>query len=366
MIAGEASGDLHGANLIKEIKKQDKEAEFRAWGGDLMEAAGAKIVKHYKEHAIMGFTAVIANLPSILQNIKSCKKDIISYNPDVLIPIDYPGFNLKIAKFAKKHNFKVYYYISPKIWAWKKGRVKQVKKYVDKMFTIFPFETEFYGKYNYKVDYVGNPLLDAIAEFSPSERQEFIRKNNLSEKPIIALLPGSRKQEIELLLPEMINTTKDIQDKQIVIAAAPSISKEMYEKNYGKTKNISIVYNQTYDLLAHAETALVTSGTATLETALFNVPQVVCYKTNSLSYFIGSKIVDIEFFSLVNIVAEKEVVKELLQKNITENMKIELNKIMPAKEGRKKMLKEYEEMRRKLGKAGAAKRTAEIIVNSLK
>ena len=369
IIAGEASGDLHASNLMKEIRNQDNEASFRVWGGDLMEAQGGIIVKHYKELAFMGFLTVLMNIKTIKNNFKICEKDIVEYNPDVIILVDYPGFNLRIAKYAKSKGFKIFYYISPKIWAWKQSRIKQIKKYVDKMFTIFPFETEFYAKHNYKVDYVGNPLLDSISnrENKNESFEEFIKRNNLENKPIISILAGSRKQEINRILPIMLEASNEFKDYQFIIAGAPSISKSMYNK-YTKEHNVKLLYNETYNIVNHSIASLVTSGTATLETALINTPQVVCYKTSGgrLFYNIAKSFLKIRFISLVNIIMDKTVVVELIQHFMNkQNIVKEMNKILKDQDYYDNMLNQYKELREKLGGEGASKRAAEIIVKEL-
>ncbi len=363
IIAGEASGDLQASLLIRALKKEDTQAQFRCFGGDLMEAEGAEIVKHYKELAFMGVEDVLMNLRTIFRNIAFCKEDIKAYQPDVLILVDYPGFNMKIAKWAKANNIKVYYYISPKIWAWNQKRVHQIKKVVDKMFVILPFEEDFYKKFDYHVDFVGHPLIDCIAEYPKISLEDFKKKYQLSDKPIIALLPGSRKQEIKAMLNVMLSVVNHFPDYQFVIAGAPSQPLSFYRQF--ETNNINIIENKTYDLLQHATAALVVSGTATLETALFHVPQVVCYKTGKLFYHLAKMVVKIKFISLVNLVANREVVKELIQDELTtENLTQELNKII-ATSGRNKMLSDYKEIEHQLGGKGAATRAARLMVNYL-
>ena len=298
IIAGEASGDLHGSNLMKELKIKDPQAEFRFWGGDLMQQQGGTLVKHYKDLAFMGFSEVIMNLRTILGNIKICKKDIQEYKPDAVILVDYPGFNLRIAEFVKALGIKVYYYISPQIWAWKTGRVHKIKKFVDKMFVILPFEKEFYAKYDFEVDFVGHPLLDAMKDLPEINFEKFKSDHGLDDRKVIALLPGSRKQEIKKKLPIMLSVEKDFPKYQFVVAGAPSLDLDFY-KEIGDNQ-IKIVSNKTYDLLRISEAALVTSGTATLETALLNIPEVVCYKGSRISYEIGKRVVKyIKFISLV-------------------------------------------------------------------
>lgn len=364
IIAGEASGDLQASLLIRELKITDKDAQFRCFGGDLMEAEGAEIIKHYKELAFMGVEDVLMNLKTIFRNIAFCKEDIKVYQPDVLILVDYPGFNMKIAKWAKANNIKVFYYISPKIWAWNQKRVHQIKKVVDKMFVILPFEEDFYKKFDYNVDFVGHPLIDCITEYPKISLKDFRDKYQLSDKPIIALLPGSRKQEITAMLNIMLSVTNNFPDYQFVIAGAPSQPLSFYKQF--ETNNINIIENKTYDLLQHATAALVVSGTATLETALFHVPQVVCYKTGKLFYHLAKMVVKIKFISLVNLVADKKVVKELIQDELTtENLTTELSKIL-VEPGKSNMLNAYKEIEVKLGGKGASKRAAELIVGYLK
>ena len=367
IIAGEASGDLHGSNLIKELKNINPSSTFRCWGGDLMKSQCNKLVMHYEDFSYMGFLEVIVNAKKILSYISLCKKDIEEYNPDVIIYIDYPGFNMKIAEWAKRKNFINHFYISPKVWVWKEYRVKKIKRVIDKMYVILPFEEGFYiNKHNYKVDFVGHPLLDAIENQKEFNRQEFLAKNKLSSKPVIALLPGSRNQEIIKLLPLMLDVVSNFKDYQIIIAGAPNKSINYYEKiilsNKESRSSIKVICNQTYDILRISSAAIVTSGTATLETALFKVPQVVCYKTSMISYLIGRLLIhNLKFISLVNIILDKHVVKELIQNNCNkDNLVIELQKIL-NKSDRSLMLKEYELLHKKLGGKGASKKTAELI-----
>ena len=366
ILAGEASGDLHASNLMKEIKVQDNHAEFRFWGGDLMQEQGGTLVKHYRDLAFMGFLEVIKNIRSISRNLKSCKSDILQYKPDVLILVDYPGFNLRIAKYSHRQGIMTYYYISPKIWAWKKSRALKIKKYIDKMFTIFPFEKAFYRDYNYDVEYAGNPLVDEIENKKPllMERKEFLEKNNLDQKPIIALLAGSRKQEITIILPEMLGIMNHYPEYQFVIAGAPSFSAEYY-KPIIEAFNVKLIFGQTYDLLKHAYAAIVTSGTATLETALFNVPQVVVYKMHQLTYDIGHHFIKPKFISLVNIILDKEAVKEIIQTDFQARIKEELDKIISDEVYRNQMLLNYAEMKEILGGPGASEKTAKQIVSDI-
>lgn len=366
IIAGEASGDLHGSNLIKALRVKDIEAQIRCWGGDLMEKAGGTLVKHYKETAFMGFLEVLLNLRTVYGNIRYCKKDIASFNPDVIIFIDYSGFNLRIAKWARKSGFKTHYYISPQIWASREGRIRNIKRDIDKMFVILPFEKAFYEeKHNFKVDFVGHPLIDAIEAIPPDNENEFRQKHQLDlHKPIIALLPGSRKQEIKNMLAVMLQVVEDFSDYQFVIAAAPSLDREEYQ-SYLQGKNVKLVYNQTYNLLYNAHAALVTSGTATLETALFKVPQVVCYKGNWISYQIAKRIITLDYISLVNLIMNTEVVKELIQSELTaNNLRKALENILEGP-SRTNQLNAYEELEKRLGGKGASEKAASLIVENV-
>ena len=368
IIAGEASGDLHASNLMKEMKRLDSSAEFRCWGGDLMEAQGGKLVKHYRDLAFMGFAEVIANLRPILNNIKFCKQDILDYKPDALVLVDYPGFNLRIAEFAKNAGLKVFYYISPQVWAWKKNRVYKIRKFVDKMFVILPFEKDFYKRFEMDVEFVGHPLLDMIENLPSNDAKKFRSYNNLSEKPIIAILPGSRKQEIKKMLSIMLSVVPYFPNFQYVVAGAPSIEAEFYE-NYIEDANVSLIQGKTHNLLQNSYAALVTSGTATLETALFEVPEVVCYKGSFISYQIAKRVIDqsiIKFISLVNLIMDKEVVKELIQSDLNaKNLKIEFEKITTNKLHQAKLMSEYKSLKQKLGGGGASRKTAEGIINLL-
>lgn len=365
IIAGEASGDLHASNLMKEMMAQDSKSTFRCWGGDLMEAQGGDLVKHYRELAFMGFVEVIANIRTIAKNLKFCKQDILAYKPDALILVDYPGFNLRIAEFAKEHNFKVIYYISPQVWAWKKSRVHKIKKTVDRMITILPFEKDFYKTYHYEVDYVGHPLLDVVKDLDKPDAKTFKRECLLDERPIIALLPGSRKQEISKMLNRMLQLVPLFSDYQFVIAGAPGIEKDFYVSTMGSQK-VRIIHDKTYDILQLAEAALVTSGTATLETALFEVPEVVCFKANAISVLIARFLVKIKYISLVNLIMDRLVVTELIQQDLTiENLKTELQHILKGSSTRKKMLAEYKELRKKLGGSGASSKAAKIILSEI-
>jgi len=358
LVAGEASGDLHGANLMKALKEEDPNAEFRFYGGDKMLAEGGVLVKHYEEMAFMGFTEVVLNLRTILKNMKACKADIISYHPDALVLIDFPGFNLKIAEYAKKRGIKVCYYISPKVWAWNQKRVLKIKRDVDKLFCILPFEVAFYKQWGMDVDYVGNPLLDEIAQFKPNP--SFKAVNKIEDKPIIALLPGSRKQEIERLLPPMLEMVPRFSEYTFVIAAAPTFNEDYYNKFIG-TQPVKLVFNQTYDLLKVAHAAIVASGTATLETALFHVPQVVVYKGGTISIAIARLLVKIRFISLVNLIMDRLVVTELIQEdcNAASIQKI----LQQISDGpvRDLQVADYKELAGLMGHPGASKRTASLI-----
>lgn len=371
LIAGEASGDLHASNLMAALKEKDKDAEFRFLGGDLMQAVGGTLVKHYREMAFMGFIPVLLNLRTILRNMKTCKEDIRSYQPDVVILIDYPGFNLKIAKYVKTQlQLPVYYYISPKIWAWKQYRIKDFRRYVDRMFCILPFETEFFRKLNYAVDYVGNPSVDSVTRYEalhPVSLPAFIETEGLSGKPILALLAGSRRQEIKDNLPVMLEVAAAYPDYQPVIAGAPGIDPEYYAA-YTGNHPVAILFNKTYPLLQHSEAALVTSGTATLETSLFRVPQVVCYYTpaGKLTSFIFRHFFHTKYISLVNLIAGREVVQELFGARFSkQQIQDELGRILGNATYLREMLDGYDEVIRILGKPGASGRTAELIYTSL-
>jgi lipid-A-disaccharide synthase len=364
IIAGERSGDLHGSNLIRELKKQDKGAQIRCWGGDFMSKAGGELVKHYKETAIMGFVEAFSNSRKILANINFCKKDILAFKPNVLILIDYPGFNLQIAKFAKEQGLKVVYYISPKIWAWNKGRIKKIKAYVDLMLVILPFEQQYYEKYDYKVEYVGNPVLDAVKYHRVNP--DFYEKNKLpDDKIIVALMPGSRKQEIEHMLPMMCELALFYPDYHFVVAAVENLDPALYAPT-SSFSNMTLVYEQAYDLLSYSDAAIVTSGTATLETALWDVPQVVVYKTSPFTYWLAKKFVNVKYISLVNLIADKEVVKELIQNDMKlEFVAKELNEILNNKGRRHFIISEYTKIKEKLkeGRASflAAKKILELL-----
>ncbi|MCR8668274.1 lipid-A-disaccharide synthase [Aestuariibaculum sp. M13] len=365
ILAGEASGDLHGSNLMKALFEVDAHAEIRFWGGDLMQSVGGTLVKHYKERAFMGFSEVIMNLNKIFKLIAFCKEDIKAYNPDVLIFIDNSGFNLRIAKWAKQEGITTNYYISPQVWASRAKRVFDIKRDIDAMYVILPFVEDFYKKYDYKVNFVGHPLIDAIANRDQVNETKFRESHNLGNKPIIALLPGSRKQEIKNMLSVMLEMVDSFKDYQFVIAGAPSQDYSFYE-TFIKSNNVKFISNKTYDLLSISTAALVTSGTATLETALFKIPQVVCYKASAISYHIAKRIITLKFISLVNLIMDKEVVTELIQNDFNKKrLKQELTRILDETE-RKKMFLNYYELEKALGGKGASKKTAQLIYNSIK
>ena len=354
IIAGEASGDLHGSNLIKELHKLDTNAVIRCWGGDKMKAAGAILVKDYRELAFMGFTEVIKNLPTIFRNLSFCKKDILQHRPDILILIDYPGFNLRIAKWAKQQGLKIVYYISPQIWAWKENRVHGIKKYVDKMLVILPFEKAFYKKWNYEVEYVGHPLVEVIEEFeNQKSKPDSYRVEN--QKLVIALLPGSRRQEILKKLPVMLQVAKHYPDYKFIVAKAPGLPDEFYNELLQPYSNVDSVANKTYELLSQSQAALVTSGTATLETALFAVPEIICYKGNGISYQIAKRLIKIKYIGLVNLIMDKQVVKELIQDELTEkNLVAELDLLLTNENKKQQLVKDYADLKTLLSAGGHA------------
>ena len=361
IISGEASGDLHAANLVSELKKQNNSLEFRAWGGDRLRNEGVIIDKDIKELAFMGFLEVLLNIRTIFKNIRSCKENLLNFKPDLLILVDYPGFNLRIAKWAKSNGICVYYYISPQIWAWKESRIHQIKKTVERMYCILPFEKDFYMKHSLNVSYLGHPLLDEVNKF------KILNNNSLeleNKRPILAILPGSRKQEIERKLPLMIAASSQFPEYTVIVACAPNLDLAYYEKF--KTQEVLFVKNQTYNLLQNAELAIVTSGTATLEAALFKVPQVVCYKSSFISFWIAKKLIKIKFISLVNLIANKEIVRELIQKDCTSS-KI-AGELIKIKKGEKKaiqMNKDYNDLIELLGNEGASSRVAEDMLKNL-
>jgi lipid-A-disaccharide synthase len=368
IIAGEASGDLHGSNLIKALKSENINLQYRFWGGDLMQNELGKPFKHIRDLAFMGFIEVVMNLKTILSNIKFCKQDILDFKPDALLLIDYPGFNLRIAEWAKKQEIQVFYYISPQVWAWKQSRVYKITKSVDHLFVILPFEEDFYKKFDYKVEFVGHPLLDAIEAYKKIvfSESEFRKKFSLSQKPIIALLPGSRKQEIKVKLPIMLEAIKKYDNYEILIAGAPSLDERFYRK-FLINSNVKIIHGSTYDILNLAEAALVTSGTATLETALFNVPELVCYKANSISYQIAKKLIKIKFISLVNLIMDREVVRELIQHECNSKLiEYEFKQLIKGGKKRKQMLLDYKLLHKKLGAGGASKKVAQSLLKAMK
>jgi lipid-A-disaccharide synthase len=367
IIAGEQSGDLHGSNLIKGLLKADNKAEISCWGGDLMESAGATLLIHYRKLAFMGFVAVIKNLGAIAKNLSLCREQIIKFGPDVVIFIDYPGFNLRMAKFSKQNGFKTFYYISPKLWAWNEGRVRKVQQYVDRMFIIFPFEVEFYKKHNIEVDYHGNPLVDETEKRMASfpAKDDIFKYLGIEEKPVIALLAGSRRHEIELILPQMLKVVRSFPDYQFVLAGVKNIPDELYHKIIGG-EPVKLIKERTYEILYSSSAALVTSGTATLEAALMDTPQVVCYKGDFFSMLIGWMVIKVKYISLVNLIMNSEVIKELVQYDLTmRNILTELRDILPGGEKRDKILTDYKLLKQKLGPSGASERIAHEMVTEL-
>jgi lipid-A-disaccharide synthase len=367
-IAGEASGDLHASNLIRTLVELDHNASIRGFGGELMEQAGMKLVKHYREMAFMGFIPVLLNLSTIKRNMKTCEQDLVNFKPDVLILVDYPGFNLRMAEFAKSRNIRVYYYISPKIWAWKSYRIKKIRAFVDEMFTILPFETDFYRQYDYPVNYVGNPVLDAVLVSRQGiPFHQFCEENQLSEKPVIALLPGSRLQEIRSLLPRMLKAASAFKTHQIIITAAPNIEEEVYNKITAHYP-VTLMQGKTYEVLQHADAAVLASGTVSLEAGIIGCPQIVCYRmAGGIIFFaIGRLVIKVKWASLVNLILGCEAVKELLQHQCSvTNIRAELNRILNDQEHRDQINKSYEELRRKLGKPGASRKAASLIISKL-
>ncbi|MDG1148455.1 MAG: lipid-A-disaccharide synthase [Crocinitomicaceae bacterium] len=365
IIAGEPSGDLHASNMMQAILDENPRVDFRFWGGDKMEAIQKNgLVKHIRDLAFMGFIEVVMNLKTILRNIKDCKSDIETYNPDAIVLIDYPGFNLRIAEWAKSKGIKVYYYISPQIWAWKKNRVHKIKKVVDHMFVILPFEEAFYKKFNYKVEYVGHPLLDEISKFNFSEDKDvFLKANNMDDRPIIAVLPGSRKQEVSVKLPIMIEALKDFTSHQIVVAGAPTLTPAFYASI---DPSITIVFDETYRLLANSSVAVVTSGTATLETALFKVPELVCYKASEISYQIAKRLIKVDYISLVNLIMNRAVVKELIQKSCNATfIRAEVERLIHDSEYRDQINQDYNLLDEMLGGGGASKKVAQSLLKTI-
>lgn len=363
-IAGEASGDLHASNLMKAMLRKNPEIRFRFWGGDKMKSVAGEPVKHIRDLAFMGFIEVVSNIRTILSNIKFCKKDILDFKPDALVLVDYPGFNLRIAAFAKENNIPVLYYISPQVWAWKQNRVYKIREIVSQMYCILPFEKEFYKKFNLDVHYVGHPLVDAIQEFRHTAltKEDFLKKNQLNNSKILALLPGSRKQEIKIKLPVMLAAAKSFSDYQILIAGAPNMPESYYKELAGNQK-IHVLHNQTYDLLNNASLAMVTSGTATLETALFKVPEVVCYKGSNISYQIAKRLIKVKYISLVNLIMDKLVVTELIQHDLTPEKIITELKKLESSSGL--LIHEYDQLIDKLGGGGASEQTAQHMLDYL-
>lgn len=368
IIAGEASGDLHGSNLVKEIKKVDPDADILCWGGNKMQKAGARLLVHYRELAIMGFWEVLMKLGKIFRNLKKCRNEVLEFKPELVILIDYPGFNLRMAKMLKKHNLRVYYYISPKVWAWKKSRIKKIKQYIDRMYVIFPFEKAFYEENDYRVHYYGNPLVEAVEEgmTGTGGRAELVKEYGLGDKPVIALLAGSRLQEINRILPVMSEMEKYYPDYQFVVAGISTIDESVYSSIL-KDSSVKVIYDSTYKLLSGSDAALVTSGTATLETAIANIPQVVCYRAGRLSYLIARMLVKIRFISLVNLIMDREIVKELIQSELNEkNIVSELNAILPGGWKREIMLENYSALRKMLAGKDASARIAGDMYHSVK
>ncbi len=367
IIAGEASGDLHGSNLVSALRAKDGNAKIRAWGGEKMKRNGANIVKNYHDLAFMGFVEVLMNLNTILKNFSFCKKDITEFAPDAIILIDYPGFNLKVAKWAKKKGYKVFYYISPQVWAWKRRRVYTIKKVVDKMLCILPFEKKFYDNYGVDCEFVGHPLLDEIAKVEPVDKRKFYKSNRLNpKKEIIAMLPGSRKQEVSRMLTVMMEVVKMFPEYQFVIACAPSLPVSYYKQFINDKSNVRLVRNRTYQLLQLSSAAMVTSGTATLETALLDVPEVVCYKANKISYIIARLVAKVKYICLVNLIMDRPVVKELIQNDMTaKNITSELRSLLSNMKRQRGLLEDYEELKYVLGNVGASERAAEAIISNL-
>ena len=364
LIAGERSGDLHGANLIKALKQQDPEAVIRCWGGDAMQKAGGELVVHYRDTAFMGFWEVFVNLRAIRRFLRQCQEDVLAFRPDALILIDYAGFNLRIARFAKQQGLRTFYYISPKVWAWNQSRAKKIKAVVDHMFVILPFEKAFYEQYDYAVDYVGNPLLDAIRDFEPNP--DFKQAHELDERPVVALLPGSREQEVKNMLDVMLDVVPRFPECQFAVAAVDNVPFSLYQA-IESHPSVKVLMNQTYDLLSHADAAVVTSGTATLETALFEVPQVVVYQTSWVSYKIARSLIKVPYISLVNLIAEKEVVPELIQQDFSEEVIVEKLRLLTTEsEMRKQQLVDYQELKEKLGDMNTSETVARLIQGYLR
>ena len=366
IIAGEASGDLHGSNLIRSLKELDETIQIQCWGGDKMKEAGGQVMKHIRELSFMGFVEVLLNLRTILRNFKTCKSQLIDFEPDALVLIDFPGFNLRMAEWAKNRGIPVFYYISPQIWAWKQSRVHQIKRCVDKMYVILPFEESFYARFDYPVEYVGSPLLDAIEQHieHAASHESFRVRHHLDQRPILALVPGSRKQEIKRKLPLMLKAAEFFPTHQVIITGAPAIEYSYYQQYIGN--NHLVVFNETYDVLKEAEIAAVTSGTATLETALIGTPQVVCYKGSFLSYLIARLLIKVRFISLVNLIMDREIVKELIQHECTAwTVQQELHSLISDQPKRERVIKDYNELRDLLGKGGASKKVAQSLLKTI-
>lgn len=362
-IAGEASGDLHASYVIRELKKKDPGAELRGWGGDLMQREGMELDQHYRDAAFMGFYEVIANLRTILGNIRRCKRQIVEFQPDALILVDYPGFNLQIARFASKQPFPVFYYIAPKAWAWKESRARKIKSYVDQLYSILPFEIPFFEKYGVNINYVGNPLLDQLdSEVREEERQDFMQNNNLDERPLLALFPGSRKQEISGTLPRMLEAVARYSDYQVVIGGAPGLERSSYHQYIEGKDNIKVVFNQGHQLMKYAAAALITSGTATLEAALLNLPQVICYRGNAVSVAIARRLVKVKYIGLANLIMDEAIITELIQEEMSvEKMQKELDSLLFDDDRRLKLFSDYDRLRKEVGGPGASARVAEGI-----
>lgn len=370
IIAGEASGDLHGSNLIKGIREIDSSAQIRCWGGDLMKEAGAELVKHYKEGAIMGFVEVVANLGKLAKNLNDCKNDIINYNPDVVVLIDYPGFNFRIAQFAKERGMRVFYYIAPKVWAWKENRVHKLKKYVDRLFIIFPFEIEYFKKWGIDAIYRGNPLLDSVDNHSSADetKEDFQKRTGIgTAETTVALLAGSRRSEIKYLLPRMMQVAEKYPNYRFLLACAPSMEREFYEGIVGKKcSNIKLLFGETYSILRHSDAAIINSGTASLEAALIGVPQVVCYGGNEISYQIAKRVVKLKYISLANLIMDKGLFKELIQHDCTpQKISQELDNLLNNNEYRAKMMSDYKNVRDVLGGKGASAKVARAMIEEL-
>lgn len=366
VIAGEASGDLHAARLIAELKKLDSNGHFRGWGGEKMESQGLTLVKHYRDLAFMGFTEVLLNIRTIYKNLNFCKKEILDYNPDVLILVDYPGFNLRIAEFASKAGIKVFYYISPQVWAWKKGRIKQIEAFVDRLYVILPFEKQFYHDHGIDVDFAGHPLLDYISSFVPEDEKGFRDRFNLGSNPLVAILPGSRKQEVKRMLPIMLEAASSFKDYTFVMGAAPGLDDVFFKPWLNQFPNVKVVRDATYTLLTYSHAAMVTSGTASLETALFSVPEVICYKGGWISYFIARMLIKIKFIGLANLIMDKGIVREMIQGELTvKELKNELDKLINDEVYRDRLKNDYSELKQTLGGPGASERTAQLMFERL-